>query len=505
MSSARPLRLAISTFILDPHRFLGAKRGSLRAHILYLYEACVVAPESPTRRRLRDMSRRAGMMVFLSICFGVITAGVPSFWPSRGIAWAQETVPLLRDERQEVVELREYARELLAELKATRDALTSAEREKAAALERANAAAEKARWEVIDFKVRREKELTARERELESARKQIATLKAEEEKRAAQERGLAEEITKLRTAEAQQRKEREDVASAVKRLEGERQKIELEKQKIAGELGQMAKTRDEAIQKQETIFRQGREETQGLKKQIDETQKKFTELERRYKELEVTQAQKVNESEAKTGEELAVARSKVKELEGSVAQERKEREKAQGELNRLEQERQKLATDLEQVAKTRNEEVKKQEKTSAGTREEISPAGQEEARRLGQALEESQRRIVDLEKEHKELEKTQEQVLALKTEIERLRTASTESEKERVNAQADTKRLEGEKQEPATARDQVAKNRDDLTQKAEAIPKVDRGEISKQGRSEGQDFFKQLRRSWRWRWNRWRD
>ena len=145
----------------------------------------------------------------------------------------------LAERDREIGQLRDYARQALREMAAARAALNSAEREKAEAIERAKTTILRSRGESIDFKVKQQEELAAREKELISSRNEIIFLKSELEKRtketkAAEVQGqeqlvpLRSRMEKLEGSIAQERKEREKAGAEAERLEGEKRRLETE-------------------------------------------------------------------------------------------------------------------------------------------------------------------------------------------------------------------------------------------------------------------------------------
>src|SRR5262245_52778789 len=248
---------------------------------------------------------------------------------------------------------REEAKRQLGDLEAARDALDSAERGKAEVHERGNSTILKAHKELIDFEVKQQKELAGRETELQEARGQIAALKAEVEKlqaAAKQREGELAERTKER--DALQTKSREELASMRSQLE----KLEAS---IAGE-------------------RKDREKTLADAKRLEgEKQKLEAELNQIANAREAAPAQRSKGKDAEKvagGEQLSALHSQVEKLEASIGEERKEREKAQDEVKRLEEERKTLQAQLEQT-KAPEQAEKKEEAVSQqrGTGADVSP------------------------------------------------------------------------------------------------------------------------------------
>jgi len=268
------------------------------------------------------MSRRTEAMSVLWICAALSICGL----------WC----PVRADETMTVGV--QDAKSQLGDLEAARSALDSTERG-VDPRKRGNGTVLGAHKALIDFEMRQQKELVAREKELQEARAQIASLKADVEKlqAAAKQRDgeLAErtkeresletknqeelasmhsQLEKLEASIAAERKDREKALADAKRLEGEKQKLE-------AELSQTANAR------------------QAVPPQTNEK----------------------GAEKAASGEQLSALHSQVEKLEASVVEERKEREKAQGEVKRLTEEREKLEARLGQLPKAPEQAVTKEE------------------------------------------------------------------------------------------------------------------------------------------------
>jgi chromosome segregation ATPase len=246
------------------------------------------------------MSRRTGAISVLWICALAVCA--PWRLAAAGEAMAAGV---------------QEAKSQLGDLEAARNAL-------------GNAAALQAHKAVIDLEIKQQKDLVARETELQEARGQVAALKADMEKlqaaakqrdgeladrtkeRESLEAKNREELSSLRSqlekSEASlgaERKDREKAAADANRLEGEKQKLE-------AQLSQMASAKPPAA----------------------------------------AQAASAKEGDKAAGaEQLASLRSQVEKLEASIAEQRKEREKAETEVKRLKDEGEKLEARLAQQPK----------------------------------------------------------------------------------------------------------------------------------------------------------
>jgi chromosome segregation ATPase len=213
------------------------------------------------------------------------------------------------------------AKSQLADLEAVRNALGSVERGQV------NGGVLQAYKQLIDFEVKQQKELAARETELQEARGQLTSLKADVQKlqAAAKQRdgelaerakaleaksqeeaaSLRSQLERAEASLAAERTEREKAAADAKRLDGEKQKLE-------AKLSQAANARQAAPAP-------GSSEKEAEK--------------------------------AASAAQVSSLRSQVEKLEASIVEERKEREKAQSEVKRLKEESENLQARLGQPPK----------------------------------------------------------------------------------------------------------------------------------------------------------
>jgi chromosome segregation ATPase len=225
------------------------------------------------------------------------------------------------------------AKSQLADLEAVRNALGSVERGQG------NSGVLQAYKQLIDLEVKQQKELAARGTELQEARGQITSLKADVEKlqAAAKQRdgelaertkgleaksreevaSLRAQLEKLEASLAAERTEREKAAADAKRLDGEKQKLE-------ARLSQAANAR-------QAVPAPGSGE---------------------------------KEAEKASGEQVSSLRAQVEKLEASIVEERKEREKAQSEVRRLKEESENLQARLGQLPKAPEQAAMKEEVVS---------------------------------------------------------------------------------------------------------------------------------------------
>jgi len=257
------------------------------------------------------MSRRSGAILVLWVC-GLSPCGL---WRT---ARAGETIAGGAQE----------AKRQLGELEAARNELESAGK----VYPKDGSAVLEAHKQLIDFEMKQEKELSAREAELQEARGQIASLKAEVEKlqAAAKQRDgeLAEHAKQRESVEA---KSREELASLRSQLE-----------KLEASLGSERKDREKAVA--------------DAKRLEEEKQKAEADLRQMASAKEAASEQRAKDKEASassSGAQLTALHSQVETLQASVAEERKQREKAQDEVKRLEDERQKLEAKLAQQPEAR--------------------------------------------------------------------------------------------------------------------------------------------------------
>ena len=107
--------------------------------------------------------------------------------------------------------------------------------------------------------------------------------------------------------------------------------------------------------------RKDREKAAADAKRLEEEKQKLeTELRQTANGREAASEQRTKDKEAEksaSGEQLTALHSQLEKLQASIADERKEREKAQGEVKRLEDERQKLETKLAQQTQTQLTQV----------------------------------------------------------------------------------------------------------------------------------------------------
>jgi chromosome segregation ATPase len=198
-------------------------------------------------------------------------------------------------------------------LDAARDALDSAEQGKVEAPARGDSEILRAHKQLIDFEVTQQNDLAARQKELQKAREQVTSLKAEMEK--------------------------------LQAAAGEREK----------ELRQRTKER-------ESLETKSQEQLTALRSQVEKLEASLAEERKEREKLSVEAKRPKAESDTQAGgEQLTALRSQMEKLEASLAEERKEREQARVEINRLEEERQRLQTELGQVSKMRQQSAKKED------------------------------------------------------------------------------------------------------------------------------------------------
>jgi chromosome segregation ATPase len=221
------------------------------------------------------------------------------------------------------------AKRQLGELEAARNELDSAG--KMYPKEGASGAVLEAHKQLLDLEMKQQKELAAREAELQEARGQIASLKADVEKlQAAAKQRDGELANRTKERESLETKSREELTSMRSQLD-----------KLEASLGAERKDREKAAA--------------DAKRLEEEKQKLETELRQTANARGAASEQRTKDKEAEksaSGEQLTALHSQVEKLQASIAEERKEREKAQGEVKRLEDERQKLETKLAQQTQT---------------------------------------------------------------------------------------------------------------------------------------------------------
>jgi len=221
------------------------------------------------------------------------------------------------------------AKRQVGELEAARNELDSAG--KVYPKEGASGAVLEAHKQLLDLEMKQQKELVAREAELQEARGQIASLKADVEKlQAAAKQRDGDLATRTKERESLETKSREELTSMRSQLD-----------KLEASLGAERKDREKAAA--------------DAKRLEEEKQKLETELRQTANAREAASEQRTKDKDAEksaSGEQLTALHSQVEKLQASIADERKEREKAQGEVKRLEDERQKLETKLAQQTQT---------------------------------------------------------------------------------------------------------------------------------------------------------
>lgn len=263
------------------------------------------------------MSRRSGAILVLWVC-GLSPCGL---W--RAVQAAEPTATGVQEAKRQ-----------LGELEAARNELDAAG--KVFPKEGASGAVLEAHKQLLDLEMKQQKELAAREAELQEARGQIASLKADVEKlQAAAKQRDGELANRTKERESLETKSREELTSMRSQLD-----------KLEASLGAERKDREKAAA--------------DAKRLEGEKQKLETELRQTANAREATSEQRTKDKEAEksaSGEQLTALHSQVEKLQASIADERKEREKAQGEVKRLEDERQKLETKLAQQTQTQQTQV----------------------------------------------------------------------------------------------------------------------------------------------------
>jgi DNA repair exonuclease SbcCD ATPase subunit len=270
------------------------------------------------------MSRRSGAILLLWVC-GLSPCGL---WRP---AQAGEAIAAGVQE----------AKRQLGDLEAARDALDSAG--KVYPKEGGGGAVLEAHKQLIDFEMKQQKELTAREAELQEARGQVASLKADVEKlQVAAKQRDGELAARTKEQESLETKNREELASMRSQLE-----------KLEASLGAERKDREKAAA--------------NAKRLEDEKQKLETELKQMASARQAPPEPRAKAKDAEksaSNEQLTALHSQVEKLQASIADERKEREKAQDEVKRLEGEREKLEAKLAQQTQVREPVVQKEEAVS---------------------------------------------------------------------------------------------------------------------------------------------
>jgi chromosome segregation ATPase len=194
--------------------------------------------------------------------------------------------------------------------------------------------------QLIDFEMKQQKELAAREAELQEAQGQVASLKADVEKlQAAAKQRDGELAARTKERESLEAKNREELAALRSQLE-----------KLEASLGAERKDREKA--------------TADAKRLEDEKQTLETELRQMASARPAAPEPHAKDKDAEksaSGEQLTALHSQVEKLQASIADERKEREKAQDEVKRLESEREKLEAKLAQQLRPREPVEKKPE------------------------------------------------------------------------------------------------------------------------------------------------
>ncbi len=258
------------------------------------------------------MSRRRGVTWVLWICGLSILAA----WSPVRAAEAASPDP-------------QETKSQLADLEAVRNALGSVERGQG------NSGVVQAYKQLIDLEVKQQKELAARETELQEARGQITSLKADVEKLQATAKQRDGELAeRAKALEAKSREEAASLRSQLEKMEASLAAERTEREKASAE----AKRLDGEKQKLNAKLSQAANAPQapGSDEKAAET--------------------------AASGEQVSSLRSQVEKLEASIVEERKEREKAQNKVKRLKEESEDLQARLGQLPKAPEQ---------AGTKEEV--------------------------------------------------------------------------------------------------------------------------------------
>ena len=359
----------------------------------------------------------------------------------------------LSERDQEVARHREYSSQLFKQLEKARTELESAERANAQAQARANDATLKARHEILDYETSHQKEIVAREKDLDASRTEVVSLRAEVAKLQAAQAQQAAALTakvderqkqiaalQVQAKELQAKVQKAADKNGIEQLASLRDQIS----KLEAALAEATAQRDNVVAKRDALLRDWKNQAQTFSAQLDESQKQIATLAARGKDIDAAREEiaslkkegaelraAVAEREAKLGEavkaqkaletrasepmasvrpavmkieaplaeepaqisgveQVAALRSKVERIAATAAQDRKEREKAEGDATRLEQERQKLAAELAKTVKARDEAVEKQRATLQQNEGETA--------QLIQQLEQNQKRIAELEK-----------------------------------------------------------------------------------------------------------
>jgi chromosome segregation ATPase len=228
------------------------------------------------------MNRRSAAMVAILIISCV--AGSPA---SAGEPACERLQADLAERDQEVARHREYSSQLFKQLEAARSELQSSERANAEARARANDAALKARREILDYEVSRQKELAARDKDLDTARGEVVSLRAEigslKKTGAELQHAVADRDAKL-AQEAKARSAAETSLQGVSALRGEIAKLEASLRESIAE-------RDDVVAKREALARQWEKQNRTLSAQLEESQKQIATLAAHGKELEAARGE----------------------------------------------------------------------------------------------------------------------------------------------------------------------------------------------------------------------
>jgi len=303
------------------------------------------------------VNRSTATIVGLLVCSGLGTPGLIG-----SSAFADETAcerlqAALADRDREVAQHRDYSTQIFKQLEAARTELDTAQRANAQAQERANATMLRARKEITEAEMARQKERATRENELEDARAQIVSLREEIGKQQGSGAGHAAQLAALRSQATKLESElhaaiakRDEIQAKSKEMDANRgQLATLQKEaaelraavadrdarlaeqskakdtiddktstqlaalrtqaaKLEATLRETTAQRDDLVAKRNAISKQWQEQAERLTAQVDESQKQIFALVSQVKELESARIQ------------IAVLKKETADLRAAAAQ-----------------------------------------------------------------------------------------------------------------------------------------------------------------------------------------
>jgi chromosome segregation ATPase len=286
------------------------------------------------------MNRSTATIVGLLVCSGLGTPGLIGSSALADETACERLQAALADRDREVAQHRDYSTQIFKQLEAARTELDTAQRANAQAQERANATMLRARKEISEAEMARQKERAARDNELEDARAQIVSLRAAIGKQQGAGAGHAAQLAVLRSQTTKLESElhaaiakRDEIPAKSKEMDANRgQLATLQKEaaelraavadrdarlveqskakdtiddktstqlaalraqasKLEATLRETTAQRDDLVAKRNAISQQWQEQAERLTAQVDESQKQIFALVSQVKELESARIQ----------------------------------------------------------------------------------------------------------------------------------------------------------------------------------------------------------------------